>query len=372
MSAKASPRKKKASRSTTQSRERAAPAVIADQTAEPGSDRADDAVSVAEHMIPPADLAPPAAAETPGVPSPESAEAVEPTPSLAVAASEPGPAPEAVEVATTVPEIETQLPLSQVAVDGSEPRLDAAAEGVAARSAQAALEVPGSETSSTQALQSIRRALPSREQAAAALRLLTLRQSLLSAIDLLLPTQGTILEVGCGPGLVTAYLAQTAPARTLIGVDSQPTQIQRAERLARDLGLTGTRYLLGDAQTAELPTDLAAIYAIDALHRLPAPAHEELLARLVARLQPGGVLVIKELTTASLLGTRVAELVDWTLNKTLSSVLGEPAATATSSEASYRHHEDWLAMLRRLGLKARAGLVPDLLQPHVLLTATRP
>lgn len=372
MSAKASPRKKKASRSTTKSPERAAPAVVAEQNAEFGSDRADDAVSVAEHVMPPADLAPAAAAETPVDSSPESAEVVEPTPSLAVEASEPGPVAEAVEAAAPAREIEPPQPASQVVIDSPGPRLDAALDDSAARSTPAALEVPGGETSSTQALQSIRRALPSREQAAAALRLLTLRQSLLSAIDLLLPTQGTILEVGCGPGLVTAYLAQTAPARTLIGVDSQPTQIQRAERLARDLGLTGTRYLLGDPQTAELPTDLAAIYAIDALHRLPAPAHEELLARLVSRLQPGGVLVIKELTTASLLGTRVAELVDWTLNKTLSSVLGEPTVPNASGEASYRHHEDWLAMLRRLGLKARAGLVPDLLQPHVLLTATRP
>lgn len=226
------------------------------------------------------------------------------------------------------------------------------------------------EASGAQALQSIRRALPSREQAAAALRFVTLRQSLLSTLDLLLPTQGAILDVGCGAGLLSAYFTQTAPTRAITGIDSQPTQIQRAERLARDLGLTQNRYLVGDARTVDLPAGFAAIYAVDALHRLPPQAQEDLLARLVSLLQPGGSLIIKERTTESVLGARLTELVDRTLQKTVGSVLGDRSLQTAPLPWFHRQPNDWLALLRRLGLRARAGLLPDLLQPHVLLTAT--
>lgn len=381
MSAKASPRKKKTSRSTARSTDRT-DEVSQQNPADLHAERSDDASAVAEHVLPPTDL-PGGVSDLPAVlagPA-DTAEHGQVTIEPAIS-PEPGPAAAAPPLEVSEPAASAPT-VSPVEFSADEPKVVPGAEAAliaepvpVAEAAPvvhgAVLDLAGGEVSSTRALSSIRAALPSREQAAAALRLLTLRQSLLSAIDLLLPTQGVILEIGCGAGLVTAYLAQTAPARTLIGIDPHPTQIQRAERLARDLGLTQNRYVLGDVRSAELPTEVAAIYAIDALRHVPAEAHEEVLTRLAARLQRGGSLVIKELTTASLLGTRVAELVDWTVHKTLTGFLGESARPSRDMPPQYRHHEDWLAMLRRLGLRARAGLVPDLLQPHVLLTATRP
>lgn len=371
MSAKASPRKKKVTRSTTRSTDRTALATA--PTAEDASVESPAAAAeVAEHAVP--------AIEPPSVA--EAAPMAELIPASAAVADLPSDVPptcsessevSAAEPRTAAPADVAQVDLAAVAehplLSSDQPAAPAETQAVPAVQT-AALDLPSSEASATQAMQAIRRALPSREQAVAALRLFSLRQSLLSAVDLLLPSQGVILDVGCGTGLVTAYLAQTAPGRVLIGIDNQPTQIRRAERLARDLGLAQNRYLLGDVQTAELPTGVAAIYAIDALSHLPLSSHEDVLARLASLLQPGGMLIIKERTTESLLGTRVAELIDWTVNQALTRVLGEPQASG--SDASYRHHEDWLALLRRQGLRARAGLVPDLLQPHVLLTATRP
>ena len=375
MSAKASPKKKKVTRSTTRSTDRTALATA--PTADDASvESAAAAAEVAEHAVPA--IAPPSVAEAAPMaePIPASAAVAElPTDVLPsdvppagsepsdVIAAEPRPAAPA---EPTQPDVAAVAELAELSLE--QPAVPADPQAVPAVQTSA-LDLPSSEASSTQAMQAIRRALPSREQAVAALRLFSLRQSLLSAVDLLLPSQGVILDVGCGAGLVTAYLAQTAPGRVLIGIDNQPTQIQRAERLARDLGLAQNRYLLGDVQTVELPTGVAAIYAIDALSHLPLSAHEEVLARLASLLQPGGMLIIKERTTESLLGTRVAELIDWTVHQTLTRVLGEPQTAG--SDASYRHHEDWLALLRRQGLRARAGLVPDLFQPHVLLTATR-
>ncbi len=380
MSAKASSRKKKSSHGSDRSNTRGAvakaaavaaqiavdpavePAVpVADPSVE-GADPSTEEATVAVHETPPASLLAQVAQE---------AAVVEPA--VAIAAEEPAAAAE------PLVSVEPALDAAAVADAGSGSVLSAhpSASPKHTEAADAPLTVFGNaglaspvEASGAQALQSIRRALPSREQAAAALRFVTLRQSLLSALDLLLPTQGAILDVGCGAGLLSAYFTQTAPTRAITGIDSQPTQIQRAERLARDLGLTQNRYIVGDARTVDLPTGFAAIYAVDALHRLPPHAQEDLLARLVSLLQPGGSLIITERTTDSLLGARLTELVDRTLQKTVGSVLGDRSLQTAPLPSFHRQPNDWLVLLRRLGLRARAGLLPDLLQPHVLLTAS--
>lgn len=368
MSAKASPRKKKSSRpsETTSARGAVAKAAAAAAqiVAEPaaGADSSADEAAVAVHDLPAASL----------VAQLASVAAVD-APAIADRPQEPGTASESIASVEPARDEAAAVDLGSARVETAHPSAGddpvETAAGTLTVLSSAGLASPV-EASGAQALQSIRRALPSREQAAAVLRFVTLRQSLLSALDLLLPTQGAILDVGCGAGLLAAYFTQTAPTRSITGIDSQPTQIQRAERLARDLGLTQNRYILGDARTVDLPTGFAAIYAVDALHQLPPQAQEDLLVRLISLLQPGGTLIIKERTTDSLLGPRLTGLVERTLQKTVGSVLGDPSLQATDRPTYDRHPDDWLALLRRLGLRARAGLLPDLLQPHVLLTAT--
>ena len=97
------------------------------------------------------------------------------------------------------------------------------------------------------------------------------------------PTDGRVLEIGCGHGLVANYLADTAPGRTLVGVDIDPGKVAAAEASRRP----------GDATTftlvaaGELPDGpFAAVVIVDVLYLLDGVGRDALLAGAVERLTP--------------------------------------------------------------------------------------
>lgn len=213
-------------------------------------------------------------------------------------------------------------------------------------------------------LQRLGRTLPIHDWAFSALRSLSARQKLLGAIDLLLPSAGRILEVGCGAGLTAAYLAGTAPDRHIVALHPQGTLLRRGQRLADQLGLSNVSFVQGEALDASVGEGFAAIYAIDSLHRIAPSQLIPTLQRLASLLRPGGTLLIKEISSASYIGPGLTQLLERVLQSD-----GDEGAPPASA---YRHHEEWLRLLREAGLQARLGPVPDLLQSHILLTATRP
>src|SRR5260221_13990990 len=85
----------------------------------------------------------------------------------------------------------------------------------------------------------IARALPLVERAYANVRFSILRPKLLSVMDLLLPDEGRILDIGCGFGLFAAYFGQTQPGRRIVGVDPNERRIEMARRVCDDVGVTG-------------------------------------------------------------------------------------------------------------------------------------
>src|SRR4051812_26228010 len=83
-----------------------------------------------------------------------------------------------------------------------------------------------------EAIARIARALPPLERVYANIRFSILRPKLLSVMDLLLPDEGRILDIGCGFGLFAAYFGQTQPARNIVGVDPDAKRIAMARRVS--------------------------------------------------------------------------------------------------------------------------------------------
>jgi 2-polyprenyl-3-methyl-5-hydroxy-6-metoxy-1,4-benzoquinol methylase len=209
------------------------------------------------------------------------------------------------------------------------------------------------------AIRKIARALPPFERAYAEVRFSILRPKLLSVMDLLLPEDGRILDVGCGFGLFAAYFGQTDPRRRIVGVDPNARRIELARGVAASLGLTQHRFHVGDVRDAALEGPFDAVYVLDVMHHIPEADQRKVLERLRDLLEPGGVLVIKDITTEprhELLFTELLDrlMVGW----------NEPLA--------YRHHKVWGQMLSELGFKVRIVRVPDVLPyPHVVIAATK-
>ena len=150
------------------------------------------------------------------------------------------------------------------------------------------------------AIAKIARALPLVERAYANVRFSILRPKLLSVMDLLLPDEGRILDVGCGFGLFASYFGQMQPGRRIVGVDPNPRRINLAAHVAESVGLVGPNapsFHVGDVRDAELTGPFQGIYVLDVMHHIPVADQVPVLERLRDLLAPGGVHVIKDITT---------------------------------------------------------------------------
>jgi 2-polyprenyl-3-methyl-5-hydroxy-6-metoxy-1,4-benzoquinol methylase len=227
------------------------------------------------------------------------------------------------------------------------------------RMPRAAHEFEAPEVFGRAAVRNIARALPPIERAYANVRFSILRPKLLSVMDLLLTDEGRILDVGCGFGLFAAYFGQTQPGRQIVGIDPNSRRIDLARRVAGALGLTRHEFHVGDVRTAAFDSAFDAAYVLDVMHHVPREDQRAVLERLRDLLVPGGVLLIKDITTEPRFGLYFTRALD-----RLMVGLNEPLA--------YRHHREWAEMLVALGFKVRMVRVPDVLPyPHVVIAATK-
>ncbi len=201
--------------------------------------------------------------------------------------------------------------------------------------------------------------LPFVERAYANVRFSILRPKLLSVMDLLLPDEGRILDIGCGFGLFAAYFGQTQPGRRIVGVDPNARRIAMARRVCESIGLSSCSFLAGDARDVSLEGAFAGAYVLDVMHHIPEQDQRPMLERLRDLLAPRGVLVIKDITTEPAFGLEFTRLLDRMM-------------VGWNEPLRYRHHHEWAEMLASLGFHVRMVRVPDILPyPHVVIAATK-
>jgi trans-aconitate methyltransferase len=102
--------------------------------------------------------------------------------------------------------------------------------------------------------------------------------------------KATVLDLGCGPGSLSARLADRIPGLRVIGLDADPLL------LALGRARYGYRVEFLDADLAadlpaEVPSVIDAAVSTTALHWLDPQPLAALYRKLAARLRPGGVFV---------------------------------------------------------------------------------
>lgn len=177
------------------------------------------------------------------------------------------------------------------------------------------------------------------------------RDALLGGV---LPPGETLIDFGCGQGLMLALLIEAEAAReagrwpatlpspprfrTLIGVEPRPNVV----RLARAATAGHADIQAVDGRVFAFPPCSAVLF-FDVLQMMPPADQEQLLRRAAASLAPGGVLLIREADAAA--GERF-------LRVRLGNRLKALVTGAWRQPLCYRRADEWLALFARLGLVA--------------------
>ncbi len=100
------------------------------------------------------------------------------------------------------------------------------------------------------------------------------------------PGPTAVVDLGCGPGTVTARLARRWPEATITAVDNDEAMLNRAADV-----LSGAELVAADIRTYLPATRFDVVYSNATLHWLD--DHEDLFPRLMTWLRPRGVLAVQ-------------------------------------------------------------------------------
>lgn len=117
------------------------------------------------------------------------------------------------------------------------------------------------------------------------------RSAFLAALDDLIPQDATVLDLGCGTGQLTAFLALAAPRRTLLGADLGRASLREAEGFRRRSCIANVRFVRIDLFAPVLePRAFDVVVCRGVVHHTADPdAAIEVAADHVA---PGGLFVL--------------------------------------------------------------------------------
>jgi SAM-dependent methyltransferase len=102
-----------------------------------------------------------------------------------------------------------------------------------------------------------------------------------------------LLDGGCGPGSITLGLAAVVAPGEVVGIDLQPSQVERARALAAERGRTNARFEVANLYQLPFPDrSFDAVFLNGVLMHLRHPVRALKALRRVLR--PGGIVGIRD------------------------------------------------------------------------------
>jgi cyclopropane fatty-acyl-phospholipid synthase-like methyltransferase len=185
----------------------------------------------------------------------------------------------------------------------------------------------------------------------------------LDAVVSALPLEGSLLDVGCGHGLIANEVALRSPLARVLGVDLSETKIAAARASVGTR--TNVEFRLAPLQ--EVPeSGFDAVSLIDVLYLVPADSWTPFLRTCLEKLRPGGIFVLKEIGTEPWWKFERLKLQEFMSTRILRITKGDTMHFESGDQLRQR--------LRSVGFEdvALQPLDSGYTSPHLLLTARRP
>jgi 1-acyl-sn-glycerol-3-phosphate acyltransferase len=115
------------------------------------------------------------------------------------------------------------------------------------------------------------------------------------ALDEVVPRHGFVLDLGCGYGVATHWLAQFTDGRNFLGIDYDENKIRVAQRTAPES--SRIKFETGDILNCDYPP-CDTILLLDVLHYWTPEKQQLILNKARQALRPGGKLILRDAARA--------------------------------------------------------------------------
>lgn len=115
----------------------------------------------------------------------------------------------------------------------------------------------------------------------------------LEKIAEVVPQSGTILDVGCGYGLLDLYLATNYPERQVIGSELNGKRVSIAKKISENI--TNLKFYEKNLLDRNEIKQVDCVILIDLLHHVTYEQQNDLLQSVSSILPVGGKLIIKDM-----------------------------------------------------------------------------
>jgi len=123
------------------------------------------------------------------------------------------------------------------------------------------------------------------------------RAHFLTSLDEAIPLDAKVLECGCGTAQLSAFLAISAPGRTVIGVDGCRVSLECGDEFRRRVGIDNMQLVRADLFDLPVPEGgYQVVISRGVVHHTPDP--DEAIRQVARRVASGGVLVLGFYETA--------------------------------------------------------------------------
>ena len=159
-------------------------------------------------------------------------------------------------------------------------------------------------------------------------------------LEHMIPQNGNILDIGCGEGVFTNYLAIRSKKRNLIGIDADNQRITHAQEAS--IKLSNATFIEGDVTKLELPS-ADIIIMVHVLHHLSSFFDQvKLIKQCKKKLKSSGKLIIVEVEPKA----SFKYFVTWLTDHFLVPLLFEHKLY---SPIYFRKGKEWKKVLKRDG-----------------------